>query len=731
MKNLIVFVLFYLACITISAQKLEIWKNLTNTNDVRKIAVAGNNLWAVTSGGLYKYNISTKEIVIFTKSENLSSQDLTALAIDNKGMIWVGSREGYINILNPSDGSVRKIFDIYNASKSQKGINDLTISGDTLFVSHDFGLSFINTATFGFMDNVIKFGSLPTESKVISISRFSKIYACLSAGMAIQKSGTTNLFAPDSWDTFTNSFLSLNKSVLYKNEIYVATNTGLYKFNNGTFTAFAFQNEKVIDLSVQGTNLYILTSSNLYKYSTSTDTPFSSEGTTHILSSLAVSADNIFIASNKGISAVSSSGTTKITTNSPVTNTFMNMDLDSLGNLWVGTGKDAYGKGVMNYSNGIWTNFYNANETSLANDYHNVYAGGGSKVYWMNWGGGFATCINNQIALYNTTNTPMLGIKDAPNFLVISDIKNDSKGNTWFVNLWPVDKNVLWQWKPDKTWQPYTFSSITSAQLFYKLVIDKNSTKWISVSANIDGGDKGLIAFNESTTNPIYHYYSMLDGLNSDIVNSLTIDLRGYIWIGTSSGINYIQDPSKPKIIAPYNPGIKYQYVTCIAVDALDQKWVGTKAGLFVLSPDCMTQIEHYDISSSSLPTNEISSIAIDKKKGIIYIGTDYGLTVLKTDFVQPNESFSEIVTFPSPYVVGDGKGTLLKIDGLVRESSIKILALTGQLVSDFKSSGGRIAFWDGKDQNGQYVSSGVYFVVAYDQEGNNVAKGKIAVIKK
>jgi ligand-binding sensor domain-containing protein len=731
MKSLKVFVIFFLLQITISAQQLEIWKNYTNTNEVRKIAVSGSSLWAATSGGLYKYDLNTKGFTTYTKSEGLSSQDLTALAIDKNGLIWVGSSEGYINVLNPSEGTVQKIYDIYNSSKTQKGINDLLVSGDTLFISHDFGLSLINTTTSTFMDNVIKFGSLQTESEVISVSRSSQIYACLSAGLAIQIAGSTSLYAPDSWNSYTYNSLQFNKAVLFKNELFIATDNGLYKFNNSSFSLFSLKDENVIDLAVKGSYLYILTKARLYKYSTSMETVYSSDGTSHVLSALVVTDDNIFVSSNKGISLITSSATTRITTNCPVTNTFMNMDVDSNGHLWAATGKDSYGKGVMYFDGNTWTNFYDESASAPANDYHNVYAGSTGTVYWMNWGRGFATYANSTTTIYNTTNTPMVGIPDNTSFLVVSDIKNDSKGNTWFVNLWPNDKNVLSCLSSTNTWTSYNFSSITASQLFYKLVIDKYSTKWITVSANMDSGDKGLIAFNESATNPIYRFYSTVDKLNSDVINSLAIDLRGYIWIGTSSGINYIADPANPTISSPYNTGIKYQYVTCIAIDALDQKWIGTKAGLFVLSSDCITQIKHYDISNSPLPSNEITSLAIDQKNGIAFIGTDYGLTELKTDFVEPQANFTEIITYPNPFIVADGKGTLLKIDGLVKESSIKILSLTGKLISEFVSSGGRIAFWNGKDLNGNYVSSGVYYLIAYDQEGNNVAKGKFVVIKK
>ncbi len=62
--------------------------------------------------------------------------------------------------------------------------------------------------------------------------------------------------------------------------------------------------------------------------------------------------------------------------------------------------------------------------------------------------------------------------------------------------------------------------------------------------------------------------------------------------------------------------------------------------------------------------------------------------------------------------------------------SSVKIITIYGKLVKEFSSPGGRVAFWDGTDTNGNLVGSGVYIVVAYDQN-NNVVTGKIAVLRQ
>jgi flagellar hook assembly protein FlgD len=56
---------------------------------------------------------------------------------------------------------------------------------------------------------------------------------------------------------------------------------------------------------------------------------------------------------------------------------------------------------------------------------------------------------------------------------------------------------------------------------------------------------------------------------------------------------------------------------------------------------------------------------------------------------------------------------------------------LSGTLVRELPSSGGRLVEWDGKDKNGNHVSSGIYFAVAISEDGRQSAIAKIAVIRR
>jgi hypothetical protein len=119
----------------------------------------------------------------------------------------------------------------------------------------------------------------------------------------------------------------------------------------------------------------------------------------------------------------------------------------------------------------------------------------------------------------------------------------------------------------------------------------------------------------------------------------------------------------------------------------------------------------------------------VDPLRGTVYFGTDEGLAGLTTAAAAPQASFGELVVYPNPYLVPSTSP--VTVDGLVENSSLRILTIDGALVRDLATPGGRVGFWDGKDEQGRDVSSGIYLVVAYSDDGANVANGKIAVIRR
>jgi ligand-binding sensor domain-containing protein len=741
MKKLTLFCLFISSCLI--AQSIGQWKIYSDMKDVKKSVSISGKIWAISDGGAFNFKSDENSFLTLTKAEGLNSQVLSALCVDKNNKIWFGSTEGFINIYDPSTGDINRIMDLYNTGKSQRQINELVSLNDTIFAATDFGLSLINPANFSFYDSFMKMGSFPSESKVLSVYKSSLIYVVTEKGIAVQKQGAQNLSVPESWNTYTFESIpnvnSATKILKFDGEILLATNAGVYRFSNNSWIPYLLTGEKIIDMYRLNTTAYFLTQNVLFSYSGGTTTTLY-ENYDFKLNSVYVSNDfKIYISSENGLIELNN-GTSKILyPDGPLANRFNNMAADDNGNIWLATGKDGNGVGVMMFNGSSW-NYFNTstNPELLSNDIYNVSTRG-NDVYLSNWGKGLTVYSNNKFTSYNTSNTDLIGISDNAAFLTISSAQADSKGNVWIANNQTASRKQLSVLTKDNMWYHYSITGLMPTDATGQMAIDQYDTKWFVVTI----GSAGLYYFNEKNTfnNTTDDFQGVINTstsnkvLNSNDISSIVIDKRGQLWIGTSQGINVISDPSRPitTLSNKIARSVQDQSITCLAVDPLDQKWVGTKKGVFVLPPDGgigFENIVHYTSENSPLPNDDIKSIVINPVNGIAYIGTDNGLAALTTSSIKPVESFNELFVYPNPLIL-DGSNTNVTIDGLIKNTSIKIIDVSGKSIRTFVTPGGRVAFWDGRDDDGNYVPSGIYILVAYDEEANSVTTAKIAVIKK
>jgi hypothetical protein len=293
---------------------------------------------------------------------------------------------------------------------------------------------------------------------------------------------------------------------------------------------------------------------------------------------------------------------------------------------------------------------------------------------------------------------------------------------------------------PENEWYHFSIPAALNRTLqgHYNLAVDQYDTKWISSS---DPTRAGLYYFNENktyedATDDRSEYISTADGLNTNDIRAIVIDDRGDVWIGTSLGVNVLTNTSaiplsaNPPLVLSNVFTLRQQSINALVVDPINQKWVGTNEGLLLVNSDGSRLITTLTTQNSPLLSNQIRSLAIDKNAGILYVGTDNGLTSFETPYIQPLEEFDELFVYPNPFILKD-RSKLLTIDGLIRDADIKILNINGNLVAEFSSPGGRTAFWDGTDLEGEPVNSGVYIIVAFDTEGNEVTTSKVAVLRE
>jgi hypothetical protein len=221
------------------------------------------------------------------------------------------------------------------------------------------------------------------------------------------------------------------------------------------------------------------------------------------------------------------------------------------------------------------------------------------------------------------------------------------------------------------------------------------------------------------------------DGLLNNKVLSLAVDRDGYVWVGTDFGLEMITVPTSPKSSRLRRPALSGQVIQSIAVDAVNNKWIGTKEGVIVVNGDATQVLAQYTVLSTNgkLVDNDVRTIVFDHGRGIAYFGTEKGLSSLEVAPIQTERSLSTLDLGPNPLILPSEKP--LTIKNLADQTTIKVISTDGKLISEFAAQGGGRAFWNGYDKNGQVVPSGIYFIVAFAENGNQTAAAKLAVIRR
>lgn len=236
------------------------------------------------------------------------------------------------------------------------------------------------------------------------------------------------------------------------------------------------------------------------------------------------------------------------------------------------------------------------------------------------------------------------------------------------------------------------------------------------------------------------------DGLKYEwsYIRCMSADIDGTIWMGTTNGLVKF-DPTqafKPdfhvtRFKVPRNDGTNLadylldgMTINCITIDASGHKWIGTHSnGLFLVSASGTEILKSFNTDNSPLVSNCIYSVCCNSENNSVYIVTSNGVMEYFSDVVPASPDYSNVHVYPNP--VRPENGTLVTIAGLMENSLVKIADSAGNVIKQLKSEGG-MCTWDCCNDGGNRVSTGVYFVIASQNEGGNGSSvvSKFVVIK-
>ena len=353
---------------------------------------------------------------------------------------------------------------------------------------------------------------------------------------------------------------------------------------------------------------------------------------------------------------------------------------------------------------------------------------------------------------HNQQNSPLGGAIDrgkslGNDYTLINGLKYDNEGNLWVLNSQAKNSNLL-ELKKDGQWVNH----------YQKELADNDGTGLRVLQSAIIDHRNNLWFVNNYWEHTSYFSYNINDGTiftsPTQLVNQdgtvysnfspmcVAEDIKGNIWLGTNIGPfmidkDNISSTTVNQIKVPRNDGSDFAdyllsgvVIRSIAIDGGGRKWFGTQGnGVYLISADNMTQIHHFTSENSPLLDNTITSIAINNDTGEVFFGTENGLcsyisdaTTTATEMIKDN-----VYAYPNP-VTPDYTG-LINIVGLTLDADVKITSSSGKVIAEGRSNGGSFT-WDGYDQQGRRVASGIYMVVTATSDGKKGTVCKIAIIR-
>lgn len=744
------------------------WTDYQSYASAKNVVDTGDKVYCVTEGGLFSFNKADNSIQKMSGINGLSDVGIERLAYNKENnLLLIAYQNANIDLL--IGNTIYNLSDIKRKQISaNKTINNVMFSGKLAYLSCGFGIVVINLERKEIKDSYF-IGNDGDYLNVLDMATDGNyLYAATVNGIYKASASEPNLQNYNNWVRQTNIPHSDKKfnAIEYFNGHIIANytpdewyNDEMFQLNGTIWTPFLPEVRYAREISTIG-NYIVITSRNmvlvyndkLEKVMQVQKYVFSGQEETSILPLCAnLDANNVLWVADQNFGLIKvGTQSERIVPEGPSDNKIFSLAMNGQ-DLWIASG------GRDESWNNIWTSpkiqlqrqgkwsVFDKNDFPNPNKFSDMVCVAADPkdpdhVFAGSWGGGVLEFNAGQFVKrydnFNSTLQNQLPDKPLEPFVRIGGMAFDSKGNLWVSNTGA--SKVLSSFQADRTWKSYELKGIAN-KFVGKVVVTKKDDKWILVprgyglyalnSANSVSKEQKVVALFKEYKTEMNELYSM------------AIDQNGELWVGTSGGVAVFSNPEKiwnDEVMYATRPGLNLkdgnfhpllekETVTAIAVDGANRKWFGTKSsGVFLISADGETELEHFNSENSPLLNNEITDIAINQKTGEVFIGTIAGLISYMGEATSGNDEFTEVYVYPNP-VRETYEGPIV-VKGLVDETDVRITDISGNMVYKTTSLGGQ-AIWDGKNLNGNRCKTGVYLVFLSDALGEQTKITKLMFI--
>jgi len=720
------------------------WNEYFSFHTNKVLAFSKNRIYCANANAIFYLQKSDMSLHTLSKCNFLSDAGISTIACNNSGSILiVGYDNGNIDVIK--DDQTINVVDLKSKLiSSKKTINSVVFLSNKAFIATGFGIIVLNVDNAQLEDTYI----LSSAGKFVGVNRLyadtisKTIYAATNEGACYAQYGKQNLADFSNWTKLVAFNNTVCKTICYFDSTiyvdkYVKSIDSIYGYKKGIVSPFKKQYSNLKELHVFNDNLMVITSVKVETYDKQLllkqDVDPTQGGLWNVNDACADENGSIWLIDyTSGL--VHMSNGQFYCPNSPLSDyifsitRFKNSVYAAHGFPW---GYNVSKSSKLSLDNSSWD--YAVDWNSFDPVRFVFYPNEDSHYFTGTWGSGIVEYDkwNSVVNRFATTTSPIIGD-------LVSDVKIDSANNV-FVYCARAPKPFSVYTK-NKKWYSWTYSDFSTVLDQRQMYIDKNNWKWVVA-------DDRILVFNDKNT-PLnandddVKTITLYDNSGEKVAGSIisfAFDLNNVLWIGTISGLMYysnsdqIFNDSKPKMsrnkitidgVVDYL--LASEAIQTIKVDAANRKWIGTNNGLFLVSSDGTEVLEHYTVDNSPLPTNAITSLEVLSDKSELLVGTFNGMVGFKIGISEAQSNYSQVKIYPNP--VKHEYSGLIKIDGLMENSIVKILDINGNLVFESSSEGGT-AFWNGKNLNGDRAATGVYLVILVNKDQSQKKVNKIFFI--
>ncbi|MGE0088392.1 MAG: two-component regulator propeller domain-containing protein [Bacteroidales bacterium] len=629
-------ILLLLTCKPLTTFSQKIQTIVHSSSTVSTFVVKNDTIWMGTTSGIVIMGKNKEIISTYPTINGINNINFFSSAIDNSGDLWFGSDKG---IFVFSEGN-------WNNYYQDRWVLDIEvdIEGNIWFGTNGGILKYKNgwsSITEGLSEQIV--WAIFNDSN-------NNLWAGTTLGL--------DKFNGVSWENFNTSDGLTDNNILDINEdksgnLWVGTSNGGVSKYDGTNWQSYLESEQIFSVEIINDTVWFGSHNGAFKFSEIDTINFkTSEG---LLDNYVKS---IFIDENSSVWFNNLIGITEYDyisletysiTNNLANNFVRSIAIDTLNNTkWIGTDN-----GISVFDGINWTTF-NTSDGLTANFIKNIKIDSDNNK-WIATNNGVSFYDGNTWTNYNAE-------------LITNDTRSisiDTSGNVWIGTYLGLNKFN------GSTWSSYTVNEGIIDNNIITTYIDKNDDLWLGTISGVS------LLKDENWTN-----YTTSDGLVSNYVSAIIQDTLGNYWFGTDNGFSKFDGTDWTSY------GNDLETIFCLEIDKLNNLWIGTLDGVYVLEKDSLKHYNEFD----NLAGNNIFAIEVDKE-GFKWIGCNKGLTFFNyypesSDTTLTYESGSKNLSESSILKIKakDADGNNLKFsieDNSNTQNIFKINQLTGDITTN------------------------------------------------